>query len=488
MELIYGNTTQEVQEIDILQNMSQELANSIATGPQDAFFASLDRFNDELRYQGLDSIDVTGKWNWKPGTYNVIKETVQRKLQMHKKCKGIYHFLQRTKDYSNYMSFILSQAEEMERLKWELKRLGVERNVNIEEFQEKANIFTNTVKEQCDLAYDASDGKVDIHPYFQITNNARNSDIFFEICIRNTIIDVYDGRENSKCIQRIDSGDSYIRIIARVSFRHLINKISRDIMYSGCFVSDSPLRHPYISTNHYNSNGTYGTVCLDKYRDDVNNSFKTINFLKLQHNLLSWAQYYHTQYSNPYNNIKYFHIGMPMEFSTEYEATVSNIVQDCTARLSPIYKIYESEENCNSLTKTCESIECCFMISCKLYGNALNVLECDEDTHYQYESIIGWLAERLEAKDDHFNYDLKDTIDEYLNIGNNAHNRKSLSETLYSYIHNIKLLNMPPNEFNYLLSDWGYWLTDKAVEKLDESNEEGIKEQMKAWATSPGRR
>ncbi len=488
MELIYGNTTQEVQEIDILQNMSQKLANSIATGPQDAFFASLDRFNDELRYQGLDSIDVTGKWNWKPGTYNVIKETVQRKLQMHKKCKGIYHFLQRTKDYSNYMSYILTQAAEMERLKRELKDLGVQRNVNIEEFQEKANVFTNTVKEQCDLAYDASGGRVDIHPYFQINNNTRNSELFFEICIRDLVIDVYDGRENSKCIQRIDSGDSYIRIIARASFRHLINDMKRDIQFTGMFISDLPLRHPYISTNHYNSsqNGSYGTVCLDKYRDDVYANFRTINFVNLQHNLLSWAQYYHTQYSNPYNNIKYFHIGMPGEFSNEYGATVSNIVQDCTSRLSPVYKIWEGSENCKNLTKACESINCVLMISCSLYNNARNVLECDTNTHYQYESIIGWLAERLEAKDNHSNYDLKDTIDDYLSLGHS--NTKSLSELLNNYIHNAKLANIQVHEFTSILLDWGYWLTDKDVEKLDESNEEGIKEQMKAWATSPGRR
>ena len=60
---------------------------------------------------------------------------------------------------------------------------------------------------------------------------------------------------------------------------------------------------------------------------------------------------------------------------------------DCSNKMANQFKIFRNEENCNDLTKQCELAECVFMVNCKLYISAISALECDEDTHYKYESI-----------------------------------------------------------------------------------------------------
>ena len=49
-DLIYGNNVLKVNKIEILNNISQDLANAIATGPQDEFFDKLDTFNADLQH------------------------------------------------------------------------------------------------------------------------------------------------------------------------------------------------------------------------------------------------------------------------------------------------------------------------------------------------------------------------------------------------------------------------------------------------------
>ena len=44
MEYFNGVRDVDVSDIDCLKNMTQETANAIATGPQDAFFTLLDNF------------------------------------------------------------------------------------------------------------------------------------------------------------------------------------------------------------------------------------------------------------------------------------------------------------------------------------------------------------------------------------------------------------------------------------------------------------
>ena len=488
MQIEYGNVTRDIEDIEILKDMDQETANSLATGPQDAFFSSLDNFNSQIEYYGLKPIDVTNAWNWKPGTYPVIKEMMQRKLQMHKKTKGIYHFIERTRNYNNYMNYIMNQAKELERLKYELKQSGVKRDVDVDQFKEMAAIFVDEIIKQCNLAMEASNGKVDIAVFFNRGINARNDMLIFEILIKNIEIQVYDGRRDAKRIGLV-TNDGYLRIISTVSFRHFINKLRCDINHKGKYISDLSLKHPYISQNGYNGNN-YGAVCLDKYRDDVYRSFIKKDFLSLQHHLLSWSQYYHTSFSNPYNQINTFHIGLPEGYSEEYRLSRTNLISDCQSRLQRRYAIYRKEDDCKEMHKICVDNKCQLMAVCSSSNLIQKVLDFDKDTECQFESIIGYIAENTRSIEGNRNYEMKDLIEDWMGIGYSVDDHNSLSELNAYYIHHMKIDNHTLSTWESLLNECYYWEEDiyKDKDVDDVRNVEDVKEQMKAWATNPERR
>ncbi len=492
MEFIIGNQELNVEELSILQNMNQDLANSIATGPQDTFFEKLDRINDDLSYFGLPEIDVTNKWNWKPGTYDIVRNLVERKLEMHKKSKGINNFIRRTKEHTYYLNHILSITDELEQMKYSLKQQGVVRDVNVDEFKEIANVFVNKVQEQSEIASDISNERVTINSFIDLNSNSiRRTELLFEIIIKDIEMMVYDGRVNAQLIQKIDlNKNDSIRIIAKTSLRHVLNGMRTDVTYQGKLLSNLPIRHPYISYHPYRSSGGYGTVCLDNYRDDVTSSIKSINFANLQHHLLSWSQYYHTQHSNPYNNIKMFHIGFPESYSNEYKNVISSIADDCSSRLSGVFNVYDDVENVDKYKNACNQANCDFRDSCYSYKLVERYDSYDEEQTYMDESVLGYMAELTNATNGSYNYPLIDTYLDYFGLG--VKSRSNLDKLLFYILHDIKLRYHSDDirggiDYQYLLMDHDYWppLSDEEV-KITEENK--IKQQMKAWATNPERR
>ena len=63
---------------DWLKNASVDLANSIATGPQNSFFDKLDVVNGCLPSEYR--LSVSPSWNWKPGTIPKTKEYIRKYL------------------------------------------------------------------------------------------------------------------------------------------------------------------------------------------------------------------------------------------------------------------------------------------------------------------------------------------------------------------------------------------------------------------------
>ncbi len=85
IELYNGRNNILVNNIDILKQPNQQLANAIATGPQDEFFSMLEECN---RYvtgynDSAPRLSVTPSWNWKPGTLNIIKDYVAKQLMLN---------------------------------------------------------------------------------------------------------------------------------------------------------------------------------------------------------------------------------------------------------------------------------------------------------------------------------------------------------------------------------------------------------------------
>ena len=399
MQLIYGRIEKEVQDIDVLKDLNQEMANSIATGPQTEFYEELDSFNGILSHYGVESLDITNTWRWKAGVYDKIDKLIAGRLALHKKSNGIGHKIERARDNMRYINHIRSMAWKLENLKHTLKKGGYSRDVDINEFKEKTSELASTINKQCDIAYDRSDGKIEIKPYLSNEINARDTKLMYELIIRDMNILVYDGKKDSKLIQKVEAEkDSYIRMIIQKNLRESLNNTRIHYQIIGTYKSNYKwLRNPYISSFN---NTEYGTVCLSSYEDDVQNSLKNTDFMSLQYHLLSWAQYYHNQYSNPYNNISLFHIGLPESYSSEYKATISNVSNSCGKSMKDAYKPDFNLKNSIALTNNCDDRECAWRLGCGEYVNTLYFQNKLHDCEYvtQVESFIGSLREYLEPQ------------------------------------------------------------------------------------------
>ena len=83
IELYNGHRSINVNNLDILREPSQQLANAIATGPQDEFFSKLEECNRVLSGYGSNTeiLSVTPSWNWRPGTLDKIKQYARKQLE-----------------------------------------------------------------------------------------------------------------------------------------------------------------------------------------------------------------------------------------------------------------------------------------------------------------------------------------------------------------------------------------------------------------------
>ena len=130
--LLYdGYTIRKANSLEILEEPNQQLANAIATGPQDEFFSRLEECN---RYCFRENpLMVTPSWNWKPGTLDKIKAYTRKQLMLDKKSSGLGKYLYRTKENASYgMTWLANKLTHCEELKRELKREGYSFNVNID--------------------------------------------------------------------------------------------------------------------------------------------------------------------------------------------------------------------------------------------------------------------------------------------------------------------------------------------------------------------
>ena len=396
IEYFNGNSHLSVNSIDKLTDLSQDEVNFLACGPQDLFFEKLETMNRELERFGLKSIDVTNKWNWKPGSYDVIKDYMLKKLQLNKKAMSIDKIMTRARDRMNYMNFIQRQATEMEFEKANLKRLGVGRDVDVDKFIETSKKFVEDTIKQCQAVSTMTENKVTIVPYVDISNG-RNAILYYDVTLKDLTLSIFDGREEVKLIQEIPLQN--IHIIFNTSLRHKINNLNTSFSVTGIYDTEGPnLAYVYIARGYRDTNN-YNTVCLDKHYDDVKKAFNKNNLMMLAVTLMNWAQYYNIKISNPYNQPYMSHIGMPEHFSKEYKAAIdtSSVQLNCSAKLKKYansLELFEFERD-ELLESVCNNHKCSVKSTCSLNQDIVKrqIIFKDEDFMVRLEGLIGWIAE-----------------------------------------------------------------------------------------------
>jgi hypothetical protein len=139
----------------------------------------------------------------------------------------------------------------------------------------------------------------------------------------------------------------------------------------------------------------YSTVCLDKYTDEINKSFFSLNWVDMVMSLMSWAQYYNTSYSNPYNTLNLLNLGMPKDYSKEY-LSLAGKRPDCERTMTNLHhtnykpkKVYEVE-GLISMNNHCNKIGCQWRDRCETY--ALHNIITDNLINTKVESLAEHFA------------------------------------------------------------------------------------------------
>ena len=477
MEYFNGKKEVNVSNIDSLKDMTQDIANAIATGPQDTFFEKLDGFNEQLNYYNIESIDVTDKWNWKPGTYPKIDKYLHKQLYLDKSSAGILKRFERTRERANYLNYVIQQARMLETLKSNLKNSGLTKDVDIDEFKEKASVLVNQIEEQCELAEKATNGKVIIKPFITTEFQHRMAPIYLGITLKDLTMSIhYEG----KCIQKILL--SPINIILQYPLRHYINKFSTNWSLLGFYGYDyknAMFRFPYIAAPYLGYRATryeYGTVCLDRYNVNVKKSFLSIDY---------------TAHSNPYNNLKFLHLGIPGEYSKEYRAVISNVPSDCASRIrqnAPITTTFY--DKASILVDPCNQINCQLKETCtfnKRNNRYLEEMDNPGDNYFMMESIIGYVDEYYK---EHTIISVADHLSNS-GFGNYSFESFDLIESLIEEYFDMD--GKLDYWVNNLISYYGYEDNSKPNTDIVSAKEEGIlsdeevQKMMLEWATNPER-
>jgi hypothetical protein len=220
-----------------------------------------------------------------------------------------------------------------------------------------------------------------------------------------------------------------IHIFFNISLREMIKcwktkTVSRKINHKGLYLSEEHrypgsyqnahcFEHPYLSAPTYNYDFlimNYGVVCLDKYVDDVYKAISKVDYISLIMNLVNWASYYSTDFSNPYNQPNQLHFGLTTKMSEAYVSLFQD-TDSCSKRKKGLWGFYnsevkawtkEEEKQMMNFNHSCNAEECILRDNCTAYQynmGRLSVYDVDEDEFNKIYSILGYVYSYYSEKD-----------------------------------------------------------------------------------------
>tara|TARA_R110002020_G_scaffold82163_6_gene203436 strand:- start:1655 stop:3139 length:1485 start_codon:yes stop_codon:yes gene_type:complete len=389
MDYFNGQGTIVVKDLSHLNNLSQEELNSIATGPQDVFFSHLEDFNRLLTYHNIEPLDVTNKWNWKPGSYDKIKEYLKKTMFLHKKAPNVYKLIERTHTRNSYLGYAKEKARQIEISRDAMKFSGVNRDVDVDKFKAICNDFITKITNQCNQVKSITESKVIMVPYIYIKNH--NIDFYLDITLNQLNMSIFNGEKQIHSIPLSD-----IHIICKSNLKDVLNNNNRNIQWLGKYKSKSYFKFPYISASSVRH---YGAVCLDRYLDDVNTVYRKCDYVTMSMYLMTWAQYYNTSHANPYNQPNLLHYGMPEDISNEYKNSfpLRNVQNGCSDNIK--YELRKKDVKYlfkdSDLRQKCIDVKCKFIGSCPANVVANNRLDKYTENQYEIEAYTGLIYDSI---------------------------------------------------------------------------------------------
>ena len=514
MEYFNGRATVNVSDLDRLTNLNQEELNTLATGRQETFLNMLDSINNELQYEGAEPIDVTPAWNWRPGTYDKFKNYINRKLDLHKRSNGLDYLINRTCDRVNYMTYIKNRINNLERERHDLKQLGIKRDVDTAEWQEKVNAFTEDMTIKCNDVSEKTNGRVKISLFIGELNE-RNPYLYYDIYLSNLELSVFSGDNE---VERFPINDIIIKY--NTSLRHKVSGLRSDVLTYGTstITDENPVSlHPYISNNNRygrNPGYNYGNVCLDSFNDTFHVAMRNNKLDVAAFTLLQWASYYSLSHSNPYNQPYQCHVGAPKSMSDKYIATQSKSgillhLDKSVRRMAKSYN-FNYHDKIEFILNKYDEIDCRFKTESAIYKKSIaNKIIIDSDSWCIYESAIGQVLESISGVNGQIQYNTFNGITgmdfSFCNFNdaddNYDENGQMKPDVLLDEITDRLIQYMCENQYpreddiicRYVarhLEKEGYYIKDNSQDTIkvviDESTE-NMKSIMKQWANGSER-
>lgn len=109
-------------------------------GPQADVLARIARFNEEWVRDNDNSLAITPKFRWKPGTYDKVKNILsQQWLQWHKRPSGMDSLFSRERSYSK--NRIKEVLFELDRTLYQFRSQGQQFITDVSEIEGHFNLF-----------------------------------------------------------------------------------------------------------------------------------------------------------------------------------------------------------------------------------------------------------------------------------------------------------------------------------------------------------
>ena len=410
----------------------QELAENIFLGPQGELLEKIEHFNDTWD----TNLQVTKKFHWKPGTYDMLKAKLMSIMAFHKKANSLSKVVERVQHSDYMLRRFNEQIVRIENSAKDLKRDGIIWRDNTDEIETCLFAIKTRIEQQLSLIPDKFNVAVKVI-YEERENtchdpsvDAKFDNISIQLTMENPDFSILNGNEPWAIIGTFPYAgviSLHVNVNIMKSLNYWTGKedwecptLPRDIdshhwgynsRQTRCALSTRGMNmpkymglfHPYISRpsvyRDYNcaddivirdssmndEQWERTGVCLGNMQNDILRAAWTFNLVDLTMLTKMWATQYHMTRTGPLNNIRTTFFGYP-SFITE---EVKNIVGVSDSSACEIPRLINNNHRARQWSLDPEyAITYCKETKCQWSNNcAFYMRHTDEDWEIKKEQL-----------------------------------------------------------------------------------------------------
>ena len=377
----------------------EAMANNIYIGPQAQILERLETFNRRYSRYNIKPIGITNKFYWKPGTYPILKELINKVQFLDKKCSSAVNLFDKMANRAWNLRNLKQDIAGIESLLFSRRRENVVFRNNTEDIKETWLIIKQHILNQLDNATNFNNDVVNV----TITeSNMFEHDYLLNITfeLSNYNIKYQDHGEDIAEIEYPATN----KIIFEIKLSSLLNallannnefsNLKRNLLHirtGGQTISDYELFHPFISRHGTSNNDIpgYRYICIGNMATEIDACITSLDIGFLDYYIFRMLTHFDTQ-THPLNHIN----------STYYGTQKPMLDDEWTNRRGR----RESSECNNILFNDNDEIEIRYKDYCDKYcvvkDNCLAYEQTDELGEPKFQEVKETLAEESLAAAD----------------------------------------------------------------------------------------